>query len=340
MNFRDLVDSWGRKRWFLVLVLMLTYSAQSILITASKSNGTGGYSYDASAAVFLAELLKLLFALAMLSPVERSSLDISRSYMYAVPAILYTAQNRLVFEALRCISPPQYQLLNNMKLFTTSIVYRLAFKRQLTMLQWLALLLLGLGMALATVPTSGLGQSSEGNIVFGTGIMVAVSWCSASASVMNEWLIKNNPSPMEANVWLYAYGIVAGLLQMFFLDSGEEGPGKSLGLLRGFGSISPWLVVLCNAVLGQSIAFLLKYANSIVKLYAVCAAMAFTALISWLLFGFELTFHAVTGYVIAGISMSLYYAPIEILAAKDSDVLEILVSGWSVAKASEKGKQS
>ena len=104
----------------------------------------------------------------------RSSMSLSGKWLYAVPATLYTLQNRLVpdaqqsavwflcgpllrqsmkilrrsrddvssqpvgflilagdhstlrFEALQRISPPEYQLLNNMKLFTTSLVFRVA----------------------------------------------------------------------------------------------------------------------------------------------------------------------------------------------------------------------
>jgi len=306
---------------------MLTYSAQSLLITASKDGGAiGGFSYDASVAVFLAEFLKLLMTLAMMSPEVRSKLGLRPSLIaYAVPATLYALQNRLVFEILRSISPAEYQLLNNMKLFTTSIVYRVVMRRQLRVVQWLALALLAVGMALATQPqqdsANGSASANEGHDIWrGFAIMAIVAWLSAVAGVLNEWLIKKSPDPNEASAWLYVFCSLAAGLQM-----GSSGWGR-LSRLEGF-TATAWLVVLCNAVLGQSIAFLLRYADSIVKLYAVCAAMGFTAVVSVLVFGIELGSQVISGYCVVAISMCLYYAPTEVLGAPDGKFVADLCAG-------------
>ena len=62
----------------------------------------------------------------------------------------------------------------------------------------LALLLLGLGMALATAPVE-----AAGGTMMGSGIMVLVAWCSALAGVLNEWLIKKSNNVLEAGrLWL------------------------------------------------------------------------------------------------------------------------------------------
>eukprot|EP00437_Effrenium_voratum_P065652 CAMPEP_0181500646 /NCGR_PEP_ID=MMETSP1110-20121109/55341_1 /TAXON_ID=174948 /ORGANISM="Symbiodinium sp., Strain CCMP421" /LENGTH=269 /DNA_ID=CAMNT_0023628989 /DNA_START=121 /DNA_END=926 /DNA_ORIENTATION=- len=268
-------------------------------------------------AVLLAELLKLVFALVMLP--EALSWSKSGSWLYAVPATLYTLQNRLVFEALRCISPPEYQLLNNMKLFTTSILFRVVMKRQLCVLQWLALVLLALGMALGTVPCGPCGinvnASEEGRDVWkGISIMMALAWCSAAAGILNEWLIKKSNNVFEANVWLYMFGVMAAIVQLL----SESGPGYLTGFTT---SLLPWSVVLCNALLGQSIAFLFRYADSIVKLYAVNAALVLTTLLSSMFFAYELHFHAVAGYLVFLLSMCLHYTPSAVLLAPDVQLL-------------------
>jgi len=329
---RELVDRWARSRPLLVLVLMGTYSVQSLLITASKQHG--GFTYDATAAVLLAEALKLAFALLMLPPEVRATLEPSKSFVFAVPAVLYAVQNRLVFEALRHITPPEYQLLNNMKLFTTCVVYRVALRRQLKLLQWLALLLLGIGMAVAEMPAALPGTAVEGpegaagrqTLAWsGTAIMFLISWCSAGAGVLNEWLIKRSANVLEANVWLYLYGTIACAFQL-----GEDG-WRRFARLEGFTALT-WLVVLCNAVLGQTVAFLFRYADSIVKLYAVCAAMVFTTLCSVVLFGFEVHLNMVAGYLSVAISMCLYHMPTEVLLATDAE----LVSSACAARAGHK----
>lgn len=320
---RAFIDRWAKHRGVLVATLMFTYSSQSLLITASKRE-SGSFSYDASAAVFLAEVLKLIFALAMLPQETRSSLDPRKSLIFAVPAVLYMIQNRLVFEALRYLSPPEYQLLNNVKLFTTAITYRVIMRRELRVLQWLALALLGLGMSLASYsPTNERAQASEaasGQLWHGTVIMLVVSWCSALAGVLNEHLIKKSANNLEANVWLYSYGVLVGALQ--FCASGW-GP---LITLEGFTFVT-WLIVVCNALLGQSIAFLFRYADSIVKIYGTCMAMGFTTLLSVLFFGFELRFPMVMGFFTSVISVCLYYLPHDVLLATDSQIVADLCGG-------------
>ncbi|CAE7498762.1 unnamed protein product [Symbiodinium natans] len=257
----------------------------------------------------------------MLPPEVRSAMSVSGRWLYAIPAMLYTLQNRLVFEALQRISPPEYQLLNNMKLFTTSLVFRVVMQRQLRVLQWMALVLLVLGMALATAPC-GDGrdptvQANRSDVWMGVAIMLAVSWCSALAGVLNEWLIKRSASVLEANIWLYGFGVVAAVFQLWAMD----GTGVH-DALSGFTSLLPWSVVVCNAILGQSIAFLFKYADSIVKLYAVSAAMAFTALFSAIFLDFSMGFHNAAGYLVSFFSMCLYYAPNEVLLSTDVEFIK------------------
>eukprot|EP00439_Symbiodinium_sp_Y106_P082494 s1430_g21.t3 len=317
---RDFVDRWARNRFLLVVMLMGSYSVQSLLITASKKRVT----YSADVAVLLAELTKLVFAAAMLPPEVRASMSLSGRWLYAIPAMLYTLQNRLVFEALQKISPPEYQLLNNIKLFTTSLVFRVVMRRQLRVLQWLALLLLVLGMALATAPCgeSASGQAQAQDARTGVLIMLAVSWCSAVAGVLNEWLIKKSQNVLEANIWLYGFGVAAAVFQLLVVD-GEAARDPLAGFTS---SLLPWSVVLCNAILGQ-------YADSIVKLYAVSAAMAFTAFFSAIFLDFSMGFHSAAGYLVSFLSMCLYYTPSQVLLSTDVEFIEQLASRTEKEKA-------
>jgi len=336
------LQRWTQKRPVLVAVLMAAYSAQSLLITASKQSD--GFGYDATAAVLLAEVAKLIFTVLMLSPEARSAVRPTAScLLFAVPAVLYVVQNRLVFEALRRLAPPEYQLLNNMKLFTTSLVFRVTMKRRLTLLQWLALVLLAVGMAVATrEPPSAAGGRDAASAVDGAGddgrgmwtgigYMTMVSWCSAFAGVSNEWLIKRSPNALEANLWLYLFGLIPCCWQ---LSMTPDAWGRLLRL-EGF-SLLTWMVVLCNAVLGQTIAFLLRYADSIVKLHAVCAAMGFTTVMSVCFLGFEVRFNMVAGYLTTFVSMCLFYVPPQVLLAADSDVLASVCNGKRIEDGGEK----
>merc|ERR1719272_2168758 len=107
-------------------------------------------------------------------------------------------------------------------------------------------------MALATDPGGSSRAVTDGSLWKGLCLMVVVAVCSAVAGVSNEKLIKASPSVVEANVWLYAYGCLACLGQLLV----STGSLQSLFYFEGF-TVVTWTVVLCNAVLGQSIAYIM-----------------------------------------------------------------------------------
>eukprot|EP00403_Amphidinium_massartii_P019603 CAMPEP_0178427112 /NCGR_PEP_ID=MMETSP0689_2-20121128/29576_1 /TAXON_ID=160604 /ORGANISM="Amphidinium massartii, Strain CS-259" /LENGTH=307 /DNA_ID=CAMNT_0020048807 /DNA_START=27 /DNA_END=946 /DNA_ORIENTATION=+ len=300
LSLRNYIDKWARRTPVLVAVLMVTYSSQSLLITASKTQGE--FLYDHSVVVLLAEILKLFFAILMLPEGALAKLPSSfpSSWVYATPAVLYMVQNGLIFKALLVLSPPEYQLLNNMKLFTTAITYRLVVQREQKVVQWLALTLLALGMSLSSYDPIELQQSPGSGTRSGVVLMMAISLCSSFAGAANERLVKGSKDVYQANVWLYTYGSIA---QVLHIQSSQR-----IISLEGFTSLT-WAIVVCNAVLGQSIAFLFRYADSIVKVYTTCMTIVFTTAVSVFLFDFQVKFQMVAGYTVCVISLCLYYLP-------------------------------
>lgn len=288
-------------------VQVVSYTAQCLLISASKRSD-GSFSYDPSEAVQLAELLKLAFATLRL-PGGLATLSLWRSLPFAVVAAVYAVQNNLTFEALRHLAPADYQLLNNLKLVTTSLTYRFMIKRKLRVLQWLALLLLALGMSLSVEVTA---QDSGGRVVEsssvwrGLCVMVALSWCSALAGVYNELLLKKFANLYEANVYLYFYCALACLGPRLWRGFGADLP------LRGFDALT-WAIVLSNAVLGQAISYVFRYADSVVKLYSACAGVATTAILSFVLFGVALSRGTLLAYLVCLASFCLYHSKPETL---------------------------
>ena len=57
--------------------------------------------------------------------------------------------NNIIFAALLVIDPVLYQLFNNMKILTTAIVFRVLVNKRLRVVQWIAILMLMLGMVAA-----------------------------------------------------------------------------------------------------------------------------------------------------------------------------------------------
>ncbi len=110
---------------------------------------------------------------------------------------------------------------------------------------------------------------------------------------------------------LYFFGIVTCLIQ--FLYSAETGQS----FFKGFTWLT-WLVIAVNALYGQVVAFTLKYADNIVKVYANSMSSLATALISYALFSAPLTMGLLNGSVIAGISILMYYGDHKKLLDEDT----------------------
>jgi len=313
----------------LALALMVSYSAQSLLITASKVNGRS-FGYSTNSVVLLSEVIKLCFAVGMVTR-QRMWAEVRGqprwlSLCSGIPGLLYAVQNNLVFSALLHMDPGLYQLLNTSKILTTGLTFRLVVGKELRIIQWLALVLLSLGMMLTvdlreppSLPLAqGFSLPPERSIAKGLAAMACMSVSSALASVINEVLIKGSASVYVANVWLYSYG-VAGCVLYTLATSGPEGllPGQ---LLSGFSGLT-YAVVLCSAFMGQSISFIFRYADVIVKVYATAASVAFTALASWVLFGVPPTPGLAVGYLVCVCSLCMYYLEADVLYSSDAELV-------------------
>lgn len=313
----------------LALALVVSYSAQSLLITASKVNGSS-FEYNANSVVLLSEAIKLCFAVGMVTRQRMWAEVLGQPWWLSlcsgIPGLLYALQNNLVFFALLHMDPGLYQLLNQSKILTTGLTFRLVVGKELRLIQWLALVLLSLGMMVTVdltepppLPSAqGFSVPPERTLAKGLAAMACMSVSSALASVINEVLIKGSASVYVANVWLYSYG-VAGCILYTLVTSGAEGllPGR---LLSGFSGLT-YAIVLCSAFMGQSIAFIFRYADVIVKIYATAASVAFTAMASWALFDVPPTPGLLVGYLICVCSICMYYLEADVLYSSDAELV-------------------
>ncbi|VFQ75941.1 unnamed protein product [Cuscuta campestris] len=115
-------------RWYVVasLLTVLT-SSQGILTTLSQSNG--GYEYDYATVPFLAEVFKLLVSCILLSremkssPTPQMTTDWKSVRLYLIPSIIYLIHNNVQFATLRYVDTSTYQIMGNLKIVTTGILF-------------------------------------------------------------------------------------------------------------------------------------------------------------------------------------------------------------------------
>ncbi|KAF2830323.1 hypothetical protein CC86DRAFT_284183 [Ophiobolus disseminans] len=152
------------------LILIMHYSRIMPLVD--------GQRYHTSTSVFLNEVIKLGISLAMalhelsqthpstsistlLSTLNSSILSKSSAPL-AIPAVLYTIQNTLQYVAVSNLDAATFQVTYQLKILTTAMFSVAMLGRKISARKWVALVLLGVGVAIIQVPQYTSSTSTEG----------------------------------------------------------------------------------------------------------------------------------------------------------------------------------
>jgi UDP-sugar transporter A1/2/3 len=321
------------------IALAFLTSSQNLLITWSKR--AGGYEYNYVSVTMLSELLKLVMSLVMLyreqqnlrdshgdledgasssssgsssssaSPAVRK-VDISFELSYrgflervafALPAALYFLKNNLVFYGLLLTDPVQFQLLGNMKILTTTLLFRVIMKKPLSDLAYVSLVLLTVGLTVTQLK-SDTQASVTAHAIF---TQTVIALLSALAAIVTEYLMKSNPRRVSEslhiqNIWLYVYGILFNLLALL----GEDWDALWRdGFFYGYSWVTVFIIVN-NAWSGIAVSAIMKYANNLVKLFVFAVSLVVTSVLSAIFFQFEPSLHFMLGSCVVFIAIYLY----------------------------------
>lgn len=305
-------------QWYFVAALLtILTSSQGILTTLSQSNG--GYKYDYATVPFLAEVFKLVVSSIFLwreigtSTSVRMTTDWKSVRLFPIPSVIYLIHNNVQFATLTYVDTSTYQIMGNLKIVTTGILFRLFLQRKLSNLQWMGIILLAIGTTTSQV--KGCGEPSCDSLFSAPiqGYMLGIlSAClSALAGVYTEFLMKkNNDSLYWQNVQLYTFGAIFNMARLIvddFRSGFEKGPWWGR-LFYGY-SISTWMVVLNLGSSGLLVSWLMKYADNIVKVYSSSMAMLLTMILSVYMFNFKPTLQLFLGIIICMMSVHMYFAP-------------------------------
>nr|XP_029153716.1 CMP-sialic acid transporter 1 isoform X3 [Arachis hypogaea] len=265
-----------KMQWYFVAVLLTVLtSSQGILTTLSQSNGK--YKYDYATIPFLAEVFKLAVSSFFLwreckkSPLPKMTTEWRTVILYPIPSIIYLIHNNVQFATLTYVDTSTYQIMGNLKIVTTGILFRLFLGRKLSTLQWMAIVLLAVGTTTSQV--RGCGEASCDSLFSAPiqGYMLGVlSAClSALAGIYTEFLMKkNNDSLYWQNIQLYTFGTIFNMARLAlddFRGGFENGPWWQR-IFNGY-TITTWMVVLNLGSTGLLVSWLMKHADNIVKLF-------------------------------------------------------------------------
>lgn len=198
-----------------------------------------------------------------------------------------------------------YQL----KILTTALFSVFLLKKKLIFTQWLALVLLFVGVAAVQLTQTKKGSSAaahghEQNVLIGFLAILSACVLSGFAGVYFEKILKNSAhvSLWIRNIQLAAIAVPFGLITLFMTDykSIEE-----KGFFFGY-TILTWTVIFLQAQGGLLVAVVVKYADNILKGFATSISIIISCIVSIYVFDFIITFQFFIGASLVIASVFLY----------------------------------
>ncbi|PWN52418.1 nucleotide-sugar transporter, partial [Violaceomyces palustris] len=255
-----------------------------------------------------------------------------RSIELLLPAILYVAQNNLQLVAASLLEPATFQVLSQLKIFTTAVFLVLILGRKLDSRQWFSIFFLIFGVAMvqlnakrSEIPPHAAavedpyldltsdartelrlatpGQMSSSTLGF-LAILVA-SVISGFAGVYIEKVVKTGTDLWVANTQLSLFSIAPALVPLIHDAVFHADPGRTWNPMRNFGFWA-WATVAIQVAGGLLVALVMKYADNVLKGFATSLAIVLSFTFSVLFLGSEMEFLFILGSSIIILSTLIY----------------------------------
>jgi UDP-sugar transporter A1/2/3 len=263
----------------------------SVLCISKAVDASGARIYNSATVVLIQEVLKLVVSLIGLWYEDPGFVTFKRHLAptallkSSIPAMLYAVNNNIFLVVLTLINPSVFQLMLNMRVVWTGLIFRFILGRPVTKKQWLALIILVFGCSIAQTATSvtsagdssatGLGPetfsdylaSIDPKVLLGFALTMVYTVVSTTAGVVNEVVLKSGESFHSSNVKLYFFGVVFNIFALYYQGSSAAG-----GFFRGWEHPIVWVITGLMATIGMLVAKIMQKYDNIVKIFCVAAA--------------------------------------------------------------------
>ncbi|ORZ30400.1 nucleotide-sugar transporter-domain-containing protein, partial [Catenaria anguillulae PL171] len=146
-------------------LVTLTVQNSAMVLILRYSRTLAGPPYLTTTAVLLCEVFKLMLSVTLYMTTSSYPLFVtirklprevfsSGWYLLSVPAILYTVQNNLQYEAVTRLDAATFAVTYQLKILTTALCSVLILRRSLSLMKWTALVILTAGVALVQMPST------------------------------------------------------------------------------------------------------------------------------------------------------------------------------------------
>jgi len=311
------------------------------LFAPLSKNDDGQYEYATQAAVFMAELLKLILASSMLlgegimrhmatgpPPAGQPPLlapdPLNQIARYFVPALLWFANNNITFYVLQGISPSTNQAIGQSKIIFTIVLLYVFLGRRFNLQQMLSLAILACALVIMATEDSATQHSSGGggnstssghshshqtyplSAAVAVLLSLTIAFNGSLAGVYNEKLLKELRSCIHyQNIIAYVYGCIFNFAFMYINENSRRIVTTS-GLLGGFNTYS-WLYVFSTGTMGLSVSFMYKYQDNIARIMAIATSIALTLILSVPCLDQDVNIASGTAVVVIALTLLAYY---------------------------------
>ena len=271
-----------KKLWtikYLALVLLVVQNT-SLITLMGYSRNVKGPMYSSGSAVTSCEVLKLFSCsivimfqqgglLGLFNNIKEEILDQPLELAkLAVPSLIYTVQNNLLFYALSNLDAATFQVGYQIKLLTTAIFSVLMLGKSISRMQWLSLVILAAGVAIAQLSAQNEAAKKKDddskNVILGFIAVVLAACLSGFAGVYFEKILKNSHTTLwMRNIQMSLSAIIISLFCIGLNDADWQIVSES-GFFYGYNNIV-LSVIFLQAVGGLLVAVVVKYADNILK---------------------------------------------------------------------------
>ncbi|XP_052796094.1 probable UDP-sugar transporter protein SLC35A4 isoform X2 [Mya arenaria] len=303
--------------WTAMLLLeVMIYGSYSTLVNLSEEDGH--LPYSSASVILLIEVAKFVISFCLyFGEMQRDQFQMPKLapaalVSYAVPAVLYAFNNNISLLMNQQMDPTTYQVLNNMKIATTALLYRFIIKRPIKRPQWVAICLLmvaGVCDSYGGYDSGSTPGSSSHIFITLPGLLMMTLYCSVSgvAAVYTEYILKKQltMSLHVQNMLLYSYGFLLNLAA-FVWQRRQTGGEVRGGLLAGF-SLTTLVIIITQAFNGLIMSVVMKHGSNLTRLFIISGAMLVSTLSSVLFLGTTINaYFLLAAFIVSG-AVYLYH---------------------------------
>jgi UDP-sugar transporter A1/2/3 len=297
------------------LVLQNTF----LVVVMRYSRTLDGPMYASSTAVVCMEVLKFVTCVGVICHEEKS---ITKGFQrvsdetlgrpmelakLSVPSFLYVIQNNLLYYALSHLDTPTFQVGYQTKILTTALFSLFMLGKRLSYLQWISLVILTIGVALAQMSANANAKRGE-NTTLGFIAVCCAAVTSGFSGVYFERILKGGTTSLwSRNVQMGGSSVLLGILSV--LVSNDRTQVLENGFFHGYNSVV-WTVIFLQGFGGLVVAVVVKYADNILKGFAASFSIITSCILCIWFFDFKPNALFATGAILVNISMYMYgYKP-------------------------------